>query len=51
MSDQLHAKIFEIFGSQARQHPFVDFVIAERLLVLAEPKPSNQAGISMLALA
>jgi hypothetical protein len=34
---QIYAEIFEIFGSQARQHPFVDFVIAERLLVLAEP--------------
>ena len=38
MPHQLHAEIFEIFGSQARQHPFVDLIIAERLLVLTEPQ-------------
>jgi len=39
MPNQLHAEIFEIFGSQARQHPFVDLVIVKRLRVLAEPQP------------
>jgi hypothetical protein len=39
MPHQLHAEIFEIFGGQARQHPFVDLVIAEHVLVLTEPQP------------
>jgi hypothetical protein len=38
MAHQHHAEIFEIFGSQARQHSFVDLVVAERLSVLAEPQ-------------
>jgi hypothetical protein len=29
MSHQIYAEIFEIFRSQGRQYPFVDFVIAE----------------------
>ena len=43
MAHQHHAEIFEIFGSQARQHSFVDLVVAERLPVLAEPQ-TVQAG-------
>jgi hypothetical protein len=38
MADQCDAEILQIIGGQARQHPFVDLVRAERRLVLLEPE-------------
>ena len=36
--DQGDAEILQILGRQARQHPFIDLVRAERRLVLLEPE-------------
>jgi hypothetical protein len=44
MPDQGDAEILQILGPQARHHPFVDLVRAERRLVLLELR--NQAAIS-----
>jgi hypothetical protein len=38
MPDQGDAEILQILGGQGRKHPFVDFIRAERRLVLLEPE-------------
>ena len=38
MPDQGAAEILQILGGQARKHAFIDFIRAERRLVLLEPE-------------